>query len=445
MDVLASVEYDPLCTAVHRFNFPRTGTVCADASTLSAAKLKRAITKGWAEHGYDGDPIVDVVVGGPPCQGFSVIGKRAFDDPRNQLVFVFARLVGALKPRYFVMENVPGIASVRAGEAIDSDLLLDLLNEEFESYDYVVDEPRELNAYNFSVPQYRQRTLLVGRFKGEEPILEPQPETRGRTRQGGEAPTEKDYDDGLELCPTVSDAIGDLPNLDDLDDSEVSDVVALTPGLLTEMEEKASKYACVLRGIDRDDGDLSYPRKWQRSQLTSSFRTVHADDVAERFEDTNPGSPESVSRFFRLHPDGVSSTLRAGTHYDRGSFNAPRPIHYEHPRVISVREAARLHGYPDWFRLHWTKWHGFRQVGNSLPPRMARAVAARIVEALEAEPKRPAKAIELGDPELLYLENVQAAKKFGADMSRIPRNSQRTRSDDAVLRPKTIAVRAKAA
>lgn len=445
MDVLASVEYDPLCSAVHRFNFPRTTTVCADASTLGAAKLKKAIAMGWTEHGYDGDATVDVVVGGPPCQGFSVIGKRAFDDPRNQLVFAFARLVGALKPRYFMMENVPGITSVRAGEAVDSALLIDLLREEFESYDYVVDEPRALNAFNFCVPQDRRRTLLVGRRKGEEPILDPQPETRGRTRQGGEAPAVKGFDDALELCPSVSEAISDLPNVDDLDCSAVSDTVALTPELLADMRDNASEYVRRLRDQDREERDLSYPRKWDRSQLTSSLRTVHADDVVQRFANTNPGSPESISRFFRLHPDGVSATLRAGTHYDRGSFNAPRPIHYEHPRVISVREAARLHGYPDWFRLHWTKWHGFRQVGNSLPPRMARAVAVRIVEALEAKPERPTNAIKLGDPELLYLENVEAAKKFGADMSRIPRNSQRARSDDATPRAKTAATRAKAA
>src|SRR5439155_12575738 len=102
-----------------------------------------------------------------------------------------------------------------------------------------------------------------------------------------------------------------------------------------------------------------------RRLLTSSMRTIHTRLSVERFQATAPGTTEPVSRFYRPHPSGVCNTLRAGTGSERGAYTSPRPIHPKLPRVISVREAARIHGFPDWFRLHRSKWHGFRQIGNA--------------------------------------------------------------------------------
>lgn len=429
MDVLAAVEYDPICAAVHRFNFPRTEVVCADVAGLTAQKIKDAAEKGWKAHEREGDwdSSLDVVIGGPPCQGFSLIGRRAFDDPRNQLVFGFARLVGALRPRYFVMENVPGLASVRAGARDTSPKLLDLLIEEFSSFGYKVLEPQVLNAYNFGVPQDRKRLILIGWRQGQRKPKYPTPETRGRTRSGqplSESPP--GVDRRKPLCPTVWDAIGDLPDLDEFEASAFSDEIALSDDELASLNTAASRYARQLRDLGRRT-HRGYRRKWEAAIVTSSYRTSHVPPVRSRFERTSVGGVESVSRFFRLHGDGVSPTLRAGTHYDRGSFNAPRPIHPKYPRVISVREAARLHSFPDWFRFHWTKWHGFREVGNSLPPRVGRAVVAEITTALGTEPRRPSKTLECGDPALLYLENIPAAAMFDADITRIPRNALRSR------------------
>jgi DNA (cytosine-5)-methyltransferase 1 len=425
MDVLASLEYDPIATAVHRFNFPKTEVVCADAATVTGETIRTAATKGWSAHGHSGswDGVLDAVVGGPPCQGFSLIGKRAFDDPRNQLVFAFARLVGALKPRYFVMENVPGIQSVRAGQSDGAPLLLELLVEEFRAFGYHVNDAAILNAANYGVPQDRARALLVGYLDGQKPP-EPAPvQTSSRRRSGVQRPGAEEH----LPCPSVAEAIGDLPNLDDYDDSLDGDEIAYDRDQYDGTDTDASNYARILRGLVDDPTDFSYPRVWSSRVLTSSFRTVHAHAVVERYRATPQGRTELISRYFRLHPDGVSPTLRAGTHYERGSFNAPRPVHHVHSRVISVREAARLHSFPDWFRLHWTKWHGFREVGNALPPRLARAVMEQIVAALDVDPTVPATPIELGDRELLYMENVAAAKKFSADISRIPHNAQRSR------------------
>ncbi|OYZ97381.1 MAG: hypothetical protein B7X99_14165 [Rhizobiales bacterium 17-65-6] len=120
-----------------------------------------------------------------------------------------------------------------------------------------------------------------------------------------------------------------------------------------------------MRGLSNDADKFGYKRLTDPSLLTSSLRTNHTELSRQRFAATPQGSVEPVSRFFKLPPDGVSNTLRAGTDSQRGAFTSPRPIHYKYARCITVREMARLHGFPDWFRFHVTKWHGARQIGNA--------------------------------------------------------------------------------
>lgn len=433
-DVLAAAEYDPIHAAVHRYNFPCTEILCGDVSRLTGEEIKRAIRAGWRSHGRRGewDGELDVIVGGPPCQGFSTIGRRRQGDRRNDLVFEFARLVAELRPRYFVMENVPGMASFPRTERDDSPLLLDSLLDELRGVGYQVERPQFLNACLFGVPQDRRRLLLVGSRTDEclpdeiVPTHRPRPRRPGHSLPRGTKAIAERYPD-LPACPSVDDAISDLPNANDYKGLLTSDTVELVGDDMDLMEDRASAYARSLRGLDKDNTDRSHPRAWDVERLTSSCRTTHAQKVETRFEATEQGQSESISRLYRLHPQGISTTLRAGTHYDRGSFNAPRPIHPTHPRVITVREAARLHGFPDWFRLHWTKWHGFRQVGNSLPPPVGRAVGRQIVKAMGLTPRVPETVIDMADDHLLYLENLAAAKQFDADLDRIPHARLRQR------------------
>ncbi|MEM9154565.1 MAG: DNA cytosine methyltransferase, partial [Cyanobacteria bacterium P01_F01_bin.33] len=119
-------------------------------------------------------------------------------------------------------------------------------------------------------------------------------------------------------------------------------------------------------------------------------------------------------------PEGISNTLRAGTARTRGAFTSPRPIHYARDRCITVREAARLHSYPDYFRFHFTKWHGFRQIGNSVPPQLACAVATEILKALDVEPRAPERPMQLGDKQLLTRTLHHYAKYFGVSDGVIP-------------------------
>jgi DNA (cytosine-5)-methyltransferase 1 len=400
-DVIGAIEIDPIHAAIHAFNFPQTDVICQNIITINETELMERLDIGVGD--------LDVIFGGPPCQGFSLIGKRIIDDPRNALLGHFARIINGLQPKYFVMENVAGLT------VGDSRHLLETLIEEFREFGYHVVLPyKVLNSANFGVPQNRKRLFLLG-YRDDMPMPSyPHPTHRIRGNSGtdgGERGNEN-----LSWCPSVEDAIGDLPNIDDFEDLMDTDEVEyrLHP---------QSQYARYLHGLDQDPENYGYIRIWDQGMLTSSLRTVHTEVSVERFTQTAGGTTEPVSRFFRLHPEGISNTLRAGTDSARGAYTSPRPIHSVYPRCISVREAARIHSFPDWFRFHATKWHGFREIGNSVPPLLVRAVASKIMDALGADRELPDEPMELGDRRFLTLDMTAAAAEFN-----VPRNVIATRN-----------------
>jgi DNA (cytosine-5)-methyltransferase 1 len=122
---------------------------------------------------------------------------------------------------------------------------------------------------------------------------------------------------------------------------------------------------------------------WQEQRLTSGcIGTHHERSTIRRFEKLGPGNVDKVSRAIRLDAAGLCPTLRAGTDSERGSYQAVRPVHPTEPRVITPREAARLQGFPDWFRFAPTKWHSFRQIGNSVSPIVAEQILRVILNRL---------------------------------------------------------------
>ncbi|WP_442852267.1 DNA cytosine methyltransferase [Roseobacter sp. CCS2] len=112
--------------------------------------------------------------------------------------------------------------------------------------------------------------------------------------------------------------------------------------------------------------------------MTGFQGTTHSEDVQARFGSVIQGGVDAKSRYPRLAWDRPAPTLRAGTGSDRGSFQAARPIHPDEARVISIREAARIQGFPDWFDFHRTKWHSHRMIGNSVCPIVSHAIFSRI-------------------------------------------------------------------
>ena len=384
-DVAAAIEVDPIHAATHEFNFPLGTSICASVAEMSGAEIRRRSAIGARE--------VAVVVGGAPCQGFSMIGRRVLDDPRNVLVREFVRIVSELDARAFVFENVKGLTVGR------HKAFLHELVEAFEAEGYEVRQPWQvLNAADYGVPQSRERLILMGVKRGERlPEYPP-----AFTVAAGRAATEE-----RPTGPSCEEALSDLPNADEFDTLLKSDAVR------TRRFGSPSRYTAELRCMSNDAWHYGHPRFWDPAVLTSSARTEHTVISRTRFSETQPGTVEPISRFYRLPPDGVSNTLRAGTDGARGAFTSPRPIHYRYPRCITVREMARLHGFPDWFRFHGTKWHGARQIGNAVPPPLARAVGEKVREALGCEATRPEQAIALGDEKLLSLFMSDAAARFG--------------------------------
>jgi DNA (cytosine-5)-methyltransferase 1 len=386
-EIAAAVEIDPIHGCVHKFNFPRCALIPRSVREMTGDNIRIA-------GGISGK--VDLVFGGAPCQGFSMIGKRALDDPRNSLVMDFVRLVSELDADYFVFENVKGLTVGQHRRFLEE------LIEAFEQRGYSVRLPwHVLNAVSFRVPQDRKRLFLMGAKNGlplpAYPVVLTSPAGIGAM---SEPPA----------GPTCRDALHDLP------DAEKFHTLLNHDEVKTAAWGVPSAYAREMRCLDPEAWHFGYPRLWDPEVLTSSTRTLHSPISQRRFAETEPGSVEPISRFFKLPPSGVSNTLRAGTDAARGAFTSPRPIHYRFPRCITVREMARLHGFPDWFRFHRTKWHGARQIGNAVPPPLARVVASSIIAAMGVSPRQPTEALALGHPALLAMDMSQAAFHLEVDV-----------------------------
>jgi len=402
-DVLAAIDNDPVHLAVHARNFPHTNTVCADVSTLTKARLRRAIAEGWRMSGRTDpwDGTLDCVFGGPSCQGFSDMGKQNEDDERNNLIFSFARIVKMLKPKAFVIENVPGLMFEKVRPRLHQ------LQEDLIAHGYTLssDLPYMMNAADYLVPQNRRRVFIIGTLDGTQ-IPRPTP---------------------ISTKVTVSDALDRLPNATAYRSLIANDHLRLTVDDLERLSDGRSEYEHQLRSRN----GLEYERVWDRSVLTGNRRTVHSIDVVKRFRALAPGAPDPVSRTNRLCPDGQAQTLRAGSAQDHGSYTAPRPVHHRYPRVITVREAARLHSYPDWFAFNTAKWHALREIGNSVPPNLATAVATSVADALSLPQIEPFTSMELGGDELLNLSIGAAATHYGLERSDLPPDVRRPRAPDA--------------
>lgn len=373
-DVVAAVEVDPVHSCVHQFNFPQCAVIPKSVSVVSGKDIREAA-------GLDARAQVDVVTGGAPCQGFSLMGQRALDDPRNALVRDFVRIVRELQPSYFLFENVKGLTVGKHRQFLQE------IIEELSGSGYSVIQPWQvLNAKDYGVPQNRERLFLIGAKKDCDLPM---------------------YPNTFEGIVTCAEALDDLP------DAERFEQLLFGDEVRAEYLDEPRGYSALMRCSSEDGWRYGHRRKWSKTFLTSSRRTQHTAISRRRFAQTEPGSVEPISRFFRLPADGVSNTLRAGTDSARGAFTSPRPIHYKYARCVTVREMARLHGFPDWFRFHETKWHGARQIGNSVPPPLAFAIAHQIIQALSVIPVCPNEVLALGDRSVLTMDMSSAAKYWG--------------------------------
>lgn len=314
---------------------------------------------------------IDMVYGGPPCQGFSQIGPRNLADPRNRLYEEFVRVVRLLRPRAFVMENVPNMVAMKNGH-FKARIL-----EAFREAGYSRTAILPAVASEFGVPQHRRRLFVFG-IRDRLPFA-------GDFEETVKSLLEREKSDAI---VTVREALSDLP-------ANVSD----------------------------DDGPLPYPKKpggrysdfqklmrldWDHELLTAARKRMNlAEDILHNHHtkgiearrkkiiaairpgargDSLPAALWNGTRghkWRRLDPEKPSYTILAQMHRDLSEW-----IHPTHDRWITVREAARLQSFHDGFVFHGSEWQQLKQVGNAVPPLMGRAVARAVSGLLEQMPSK---------------------------------------------------------
>ncbi|MAC34643.1 MAG: DNA (cytosine-5-)-methyltransferase [Haliea sp.] len=343
-DCRVAVDIDETLQSAYRTNFPNTTAIQADIGALERSAWRLLLR----------DKRPDGVIGGPPCQGFSRMGRRDLEDPRNSLIEHFFRHVAHLDPKFFVMENVEGLLD--EGRI---DVLLTALRHVSKRYKIL--DPIIVKASDYGAPTIRTRVILVGYNPNEIEEL---------------SITDFLPRDEIKRV-TVRDAISDLP-MPIISKAKSQYSWSKYPSIKT---HGLSEYAQIARRLPPEGmGNVEAIRKLTQRCSSGHEATVHSTVVAERYGALEQGQTEKVSKSVRLKWDGFCPTLRAGTGSEKGSHQAVRPIHPEEPRVITVREAARLQGFPDWFLFHPTKWNSFRMIGNSVSPKVSEFLLARIHE-----------------------------------------------------------------
>jgi DNA (cytosine-5)-methyltransferase 1 len=349
---IAAVDLDPTLQSGYRRNFPNSKAIQADVGSLDRSDWSQIIGRARP----------DVLIGGPPCQGFSRIGRRRENDPRNTMIHHFYRHVTMLRPKVFVMENVEGILDGGAAELLMSEI------EGVRSV-YSVLEPFVVNAAHFGAATTRRRVVVVGYDPREvdpftQDLLRPQHPS---------------------MLTTVRDAISDLPGPQPQEGGgDTFDWADYRVAL-----QHATPYAQRMRRPPPPG--LGWREAVARNacgSVSGSTATIHEPRIVARYASIEAGRSDAVTKSPRLEWNGQCPTIRAGTGMDKGAFQAVRPLHPADPRVITVREAARLQAFPDWFTFHPTKWHSFRMIGNSVSPAVSTAllsaIATRVRGALAA-------------------------------------------------------------
>ena len=380
---IAAVDIDEKGMMTYSQNFPEAEAIVADIRKLSSSELmKRAgISKGD----------VDVIIGGPPCQGFSTIGRvkiaslvregtwklsnphpRFIDDPRNVLYREFVRIVNDLRPAFFVMENVPGMMSYRNGEIVRQIL------EDFVRIGYRA-EARVLNAVQYGVPQVRKRIFFIGTRLPDVEIRWPRPmyiDPSATSPDISQAALDHfiDVDAGeTRLKPpiTVWEALGDLP-----------DPVPGKPRLADQPIPYDKPPFCEYQRFMREwgggppDGNVHNHVTRQHSERDIAAFSIMKEgmwwkdlpyDIRKQFGYRDDIFHDKFKRLCRSKP---SWTVVAHLYKDGYMY-----IHPTQPRTITVREAARLQSFPDRFIFYGSRTSQFKQVGNAVPALLAKAVA----------------------------------------------------------------------
>lgn len=287
---------------------------------------------------------LDLMAGGPPCQAFSVFGKRlGVSDPRGLLAYEYLRLINDIQPKAFVFENVYGLFTIDGGETFKQ--LCKKLEAPGKDVNYTLSVFR-LNAVDYGVPQFRDRIFIVGSREGKK--IESIP-----TICAFNPPSGTDYPGTLLPSRTVKDGLRGLPPLG--------------------------------------------------QELANHTSRKHSERIIERYKDLAFGERDSKTRINKLHPEKPSYTIIVGS--DKGGGKGH--VHPTEPREVSPRESARMQTFPDWWAFSGTSRHPIRQVGNAVPPLLGALVGRELMGKLfDGERRSLKQVVSLLGQDHLFKENL---------------------------------------
>lgn len=329
-NIIAANEIEKDISIAYTLNHPDVTMLNNDINNLTEDILFDA-TKGQK---------IDVVVGGPPCQSYSTLGKRQMDERAN-LFMQYKRILKILKPKAFVFENVVGILSMNHGR------LFEQIKAEFEEIGYNL-KYDILDAVNYGVPQHRERVILVG-FKGKNPFVYP----------------EKTHGVGKKPYVTLKEAIGDLPEI--------------------KSGQQSTKY---LKEADNDFLKFVRTGDQELSEHVAPKNGEHLVRIMEALKDgqSKDDLPEDIrpksgygNTYAKLWWDKPSTTITR-------NFACPsssRCIHPRDSRAMSIREGARLQSFPDNYKFYGSDGMKRLEIGNAVPPLLSVAIAKQMAEALK--------------------------------------------------------------
>ena len=332
-EIIMANEIETDISKAYSLNHPGVNMINCDISELTEEVIRKAI----------GDNIIDVVIGGPPCQSYSTLGKRQMDDRAN-LFIQYKRVLSIIKPRAFVFENVTGILSMDKGNLFKN------VQKEFEELGYQL-KYKVLNAVEYGVPQQRERVILVG-FLKENNYEYPTP-THG---------------DGLLPYVTLKDAIGDLPVI-------------------------GSGQTNNVYSSDADNAFLEFVRKKGTTELKEHSAPKNGEHLIRIMQALKDGQskddlPEEIrpksgygNTYAKLWWEKPSTTITR-------NFACPsssRCIHPRDSRAMSIREGARLQSFPDDYQFYGADGMKRLEIGNAVPPLLSVAIAKEMLKALEEQ------------------------------------------------------------
>jgi DNA (cytosine-5)-methyltransferase 1 len=360
---LLANELIPKYAETYQVNHPNTEMIVGDIRTVCALNLKQRLGVSEGE--------IDLVAGGPPCQGFSINAPiRTLDDKRNHLFKDFLRIVSSIKPKAVLIENVPGIISLGRGTVVEQ------IYEELQSMGYKV-EHRILFAGHYGVPQMRFRTIFIGirNFSGNITFPVPEYDAQAVANFTGAKrlciPAPPLFLSSMKKHTTVWDAISDLPEI--LNGNSVSPTeYASEPYNHYQINLRNSRklthhYCAKISKINLE--------RLQYIPQGGSWRDIPFDLLPEGLKRARRS--DHTKRYGRLHPESLCSTVLTKCDPHWGSF-----FHPTQDRIISVREAARIQSFPDLYEFSGSMTQQYEQIGNAVPPLLGKAIGDEIAKLL---------------------------------------------------------------